>query len=222
MSSAPVLVIADPRERLLWEDALRARSLEVIRTDRRAARQEAGRRAPAAIVVSEKLAFLGSLRVIRDLRRDPATREAPIVLVGARPMTTAQRLRLGTSAPDATVEPGAGAEAVADAVVEALRRGKLPPPALSPAQQAGLRYSRLGTLLMMMGVIFSFPVQRPGEPDKSWFLLLIPLGGLVSDIATGRVDGRKKLLTWQGWAAIGFAIVIALGIVYFPRFFRLS
>jgi CheY-like chemotaxis protein len=222
MSSAPVLLIADPRERILWEDALRSRNLEVIGANRRTARREAGRRAPAAIIVSEKLPFMGSFRVIRDLRRDPATREAPVVLVGSRPISTAMRVRLGTSAPDATVEPGASAEAVADAVVEAMRRGKLPPPELTRAQQAGLRYNRLGTLLMVFGVVFSFPIQGPADPEKSWFILLIPLGGLVSDIATGRVDGRKKLLSWQGWAAIGIAIAIALGIVYFPRFFRLS
>lgn len=222
MSSAPVLVIAPPREALLWEDALRARKLEPVRADRRKAREAAARQAPAVIVVSEKLPFMGALRAIRELRRDPATREAPVVLVGVAPITTAQRLRLGASAPDATVAPGASPEAVADAAAEALRRGKLPPPELSPAQQAGMKYNRLGTMLMMLGVFLSWPAQGGGGPDRSWFLLLIPFGGLVSDFATGRVDGRKQPLSWQGWAAIGFMAVIALGILFLPRFFRLG
>lgn len=223
MSSSPVLVIAPAREALLWEDALRGRNLEPVRAERRHAREQATRQAPAVIVVSEKLPYMGGLRVIRELRRDPATRETPVVLVGVQPITTVQRLRLGTSAPDATVERGASAEAVAEAAAEAARRGKLPPVELTPAQQAGMKYTRLGSVLMMMGVFLSLPVQRGGETtEQSWFLLLIPFGGLVTDYAAGRVDGRKKLLSWQGWAAIGFIIAIALGIVFLPRFFRLG
>jgi hypothetical protein len=226
MAPAPVLVIAHPREALPWEDALRARNLEVIRTDRRTARQEADRRAPAVVVVSEKLPFMGALRTIRDLRRDPATREAPVVLAGSPPITISQRVRLGPGAPDATVARGAAPEAVAEAVVEVLRRGKLPPPELTAAQQKGLRYTRLGSMLMMMGVLFSFPIfpaqQGADAPDRSWYLLLIPLGGLLSDFATGRVDDRKKLLSWQGWAAIGVTIAMALGIHFFPGVFRLT
>jgi len=224
MSSAPVLVVAPEHEALLWQDALRGRNLEPIRADRRSARQQAARQAPAVVVVSERLAWMGGLRVIRELRRDPATREAPIVLVGVQPITTTQRLRLGPSAPDATVPRGASAEVVAEAAAEAARRGKLPPVELTPVQQAGMKYTRLGTVLMMMGVFLSLPVQRPGDQaaDQSWFLLLIPFGGLVTDYAAGRVDGRKKLLSWQGWAAIGFMVVIALGIVFLPRFFRLG
>ncbi len=223
MSSAPVLVVAPAREALLWEEALRGRNLEPIRADRKRAREQAARQAPAVVVVSEKLPFVGGLRVIRDLRRDPATREAPIVLVGVQPITTTQRLRLGASAPDATVPRGASAEAVAEAAAEAARRGKLPPVELTPAQQAGMKYTRLGTVLMMLGVFLSLPVQRAGgqTSDQSWFLLLIPLGGLVTDFAAGRVDGRRKLLSWQGWAAIGFMVIIALGIVLVPQFFRL-
>lgn len=219
MNSAPVLVIAHPREVLLWEDALRARKLEPIRADRGTALREAVRQSPAAIVVSEKLPRLGALRVIRDLRRDPATREAPVVLVGVQPFSTAQRLRLGTGAPDATVAPGSSPEAVAEAVAEAMKRGRVPPPELTPAQQAGMRYSRVGTVLMMMGVFLSIPQAGARQDHGSWFLLLIPLGGLVTDIGTGRVDGRKKLLSWQGWAAIAFMAVIALGIVFMPGFF---
>jgi CheY-like chemotaxis protein len=223
MSSAPVLVVAPAREALLWEDALRGRNLEPTQVDRGSARKQAARQAPAVVVVSEKLPFMGGLRVIRELRRDPATREAPIVLVGVQPLTTTQRLRLGASAPDATVPRGASAEAVADAAAEAARRGKSPPVELTPVQQAGMKYTRLGTVLMMMGVFLSLPVQRAGgqSTDQSWFLLLIPFGGLVTDYAAGRVDGRKELLSWQGWAAIGFMVVIALGIVFLPQFFRL-
>lgn len=225
MTPATVLVIAREQEALRWEGALRARNLEPVRGDWRKAREQATRQAPAVVVVSDKQGFLlGALRIIRDLRRDPATREAPVVLVGVQPITTVQRLRLGVSSPDATVPRGASPEAIAEAAAEALRQGKVPPPELTPAQQAGMKYSRIGNLLMMMGVFLALPVQRQGADavDQDWFLLLIPLGGLVSDYATGRVDGRKKLLSWQGWAAIGFMVVIALGIHFLPRFFRLA
>jgi hypothetical protein len=220
MSSAPVLVVAHPREVALWQDALRARGLDVVQADRKGARGEAGRRAPAVVVVSEKLPFAGALRVIRDLRRDPVTSETPVVMVGVRPFTTAQRIRLGASAPDGTVPPGASPEALAEEVAETLRRGKVPQPELTPAQQAGLRYTRIANMLMFLGVIFaSTPASKPGESKRGWFLLLVPLGGLIADVATGRVDGRKRPLSWQGWAAIGLSIVIALGIVLFPNFF---
>ncbi|HSP19318.1 MAG TPA: hypothetical protein VLQ79_07385 [Myxococcaceae bacterium] len=145
------------------------------------------------------------------------------MLVGVQPFTTAQRLRLGASAPDATVPRGATPEQIADAVEEASRRGKLPPVELTPAQQQGMKYSRIGTLLMMFGVIFSFPSmgsQTASSGHKAWFILLIPLGGLVSDFATGRVDGRGRLLSWQGWAALLLMVVIGLGLLFWPGFFQ--
>jgi hypothetical protein len=223
MKPAQVLVIAHPREADAWEPALRARGLEVssART-RKEAGPAASRATPAVVLVSEKLPMMGALRTTRSLRQDPATREAPVVLVGAPPFTVSQRTRLGLSAPDLTVPRGATPEAVADAALEALRTGRAAVPALTPAQQSGMKYSRIASLLMVMGVIFAMPTRQATDAfDHSWFMELIPLGGLVSDIATGRVDGRKRLLSWQGWAAIGFLVAIALGIVFWPSVFRL-
>ncbi len=222
MKPATVLVVAPPREAGPWEQALRARGLEVVRaTGRREAARAARTASPAAAVVSEKLPFAGALRVTRELRFDPATREAPVVLVGLAPFTTSQRLRLGASAPDATVAKGASPEAVAEAAMEAMRRGKVPPPELTPQQQAAMRYSRFGTILMMMGVVFAFsPRQASSGFDRAWFVLLVPLGGIVSDITTGRVDGRRRWLGWQGWAAVGCIAILALGILFLPRIFR--
>jgi ActR/RegA family two-component response regulator len=217
---AAVLLVAPPREAGAWEPALQGRGLEVVRAGGgREGRAAAARTPPAVVAVSEKLPFAGALRAIRELRKDPATREVPVVLVGMAPLTVAQRLRLGASAPDATVPPGARPEAVADAIEEALRRGKLPPPELTPAQRAGMKYSRIGNMLMIFGVIFSMPGGGSGA-GRSWFVLLIPLGGLVSDYATGRVDGRKKLLGWQGWAALVLSVAMAVGILVWPNFFR--
>jgi CheY-like chemotaxis protein len=223
MSKAPILVVAHPREAAAWEAALRARGLEVV-TARSAKDAEPAVRsaAPAAVLVSERLPFAGALRAIRALRFDPASREAPVVLAGSAPFTVSQRLRLGAAAPDATVPRNARPEAVAEAVLEALRQGKLAPPELTPAQQQAQRYARLASVLMLLGVFFAMAGGPTAQGfDRSWFVELVPLGGLVSDIATGRVDGRKKLLSWQGWAAIGFMVVIAVGIVFWPRVFRL-
>src|SRR5512142_2654259 len=143
MAKPPVLIIAHPREAAAWEQALRARGHEVSTAASRKAAGPAVRSAtPAVVLVSERLPMAGALRVIRDLRQDPATREAPVVLAGLAPFTVSQRLRLGLSAPDATVPRGASPEAVAEAVEQALRTGKLPPPELTPAQQAAQRYSR--------------------------------------------------------------------------------
>jgi hypothetical protein len=58
-----------------------------------------------------------------------------------------------------------------------------------------------------------------GADSKAWFLLLVPLGGLISDYASGLVDERKKLLTWQGWAALGLAVALSVGILLWPGFF---
>jgi len=174
------------------------------------------------VLVSQKLPMAGALRVVRDLRADPATREAPVVLAGVAPLTVSQRLRLGLAAPDVTSPRGAGAEAVADAVEQALRTGKLPPPELTPAQQAAQRYSRIATMLMMMGVIFALPAGPSSQGfDRSWFMELIPLGGLLSDYTTGRVDGRRRLLSWQGWTAIALMVGMAAGILFWPSVFRL-
>lgn len=218
-----VLVIAKPQEAAAWEEPLRARGLEVVRppASRKEARATGPRPPPDVVVVSEKLPFSGALRTTRELRKDPATREVPVVLVGMQPLTTAQRLRLGAAAPDATVPPGAGPDAVAAAAEEALRKGKLPPPELTPAQQAGMKYSRIGNMLMVLGVVFSLPGGggSGGGQGRAWFILLIPFGGLVSDYATGRVDGRRQLLSWQGWAAIAFMVVMALGILLKPDLF---
>jgi len=223
MPRPTVLVIARRSEAPAWEESLRARGLEVIRAD---ARKEKGsgaaRQAPSVVVVSEKLPFAGALRVTRDLRKDPATREIPVVLVGVHPFATVQRMRLGAAAPDATVPPRATPEQVASAVEEALRTGKLPPVELTPAQQQGLRYARIGTLLMVFGVIFSFPGIGSGtsSPGKAWYILLIPLGGLVSDFANGRVDGRRRWLSWQSWAAGIIMVAMAVALLVWPGFLR--
>lgn len=221
MATPTVLVIARPKESAAWAEALAARGFEVIRAD---ARKDgpSPRVAPAVVVISERLPFGGGLRTLRDLRKDPATRELPLVLVGARPFTTLQRFRLGPSAPDATVPAGATPEAIAVAVEEAHRTGRLPPVQLTPAQQAGMKYARIGTLLMVFGVIFSFPSMgsRAVPGGKAWWMLLIPLGGLVTDWANGRVDGRKKPLSWQGWAAIAIMAAMALAMLFWPAFFQ--
>jgi hypothetical protein len=223
MSQPIALVIARPTELDAWEPALRARGLSVVRAERRRKGAPPPRETPSVVVISEKLPFGGALRATRDLRKGPATRELPVVLVGVQPFTTAQRLRLGVSAPDATVPRGATPEQVAEAVVEASRKGRLPPVELTPAQRAGMKYSRIGTLLMMFGVIFSFPSMGPqnasSHHDKAWFILLIPLGGLVSDLATGRVDGRRRLLSWQGWAALVIMVGVGVGLLAWPGFF---
>ncbi|HET6412004.1 MAG TPA: hypothetical protein VFG53_08075 [Anaeromyxobacter sp.] len=224
MNRPSVLVFAPQREIAAWEEALRSRGLEVKRPP---TRKEAGsvpaREPPSVVVVSEKLPFGGALRATRELRKDPLTREAPVVLVGVRPITIAQRLRLGAAAPDATVDRGATPEAIATAAEEAMRRGRLPPVELTTAQKAGMRYSRIGTMLMVLGVIFSLPAGgSAGTQGRGWFILLIPLGGLLSDFATGRVDGRRRLLSWQGWTAIVLTILMAVGIAFWPDFFRFT
>jgi hypothetical protein len=222
MAQPLALVIARPQELDAWEPALRAQGLGVIRAERRKG-APVSRESPSVVLVSERLPFAGALRATRELRKSPGTRELPVVLVGIQPFTTAQRLRLGVSAPDATVPRGATPEQIAEAAVEASRRGKLPPVELTPAQKQGMKYSRIGTLLMMFGVIFSFPSfgsHTASSGEKAWFILLIPLGGLVSDVATGRVDGRRQVLSWQGWAALALMVGIALGLLFWPGFFE--
>lgn len=221
MPTPTALVIANAKQFAAWEQALRARGLEPFH----AGKKGGERPAPSVVVVSEKLPFAGALRVTKDLRKDPATRELPVVLVGAHPFTNSQRLRLGDSAPDATVPPGASPEELAAVVEQALKAGRLPPVELTPSQKQGMRYSRTGTILMVFGVFLSFPSLRPtaGEavdPWRAWCILLIPLGGLVSDISSGRVDGRKRLLSWQGWAAVAIMVGITLGLLFWPGFQR--
>lgn len=221
VSTPTALVIARPKESAPWAQALSARGFEVIRADVRKD-EPSPRASPSVVVVSERLPMAGALRTIRDLRKDPATRELPVVLVGVRPFTTVQRVRLGASAPDATVASGASPEDVAAAVEEAHRQGRVPPVELTPAQRAGMKYSRIGTLLMVFGVIFSFPNigSQQSAGGKAWWILLIPLGGLVSDWATGRVDDRKKLLSWQGWAAFAILAAMAVALLVWPAFFH--
>ncbi len=215
------LVIASAKQFAAWEDALRGRGLEPVHAGAKDA-PPGPRAAPSVVVVSEKLPFAGALRATRELRKDPATRELPVVLVGVQPFSSTQRLRLGTAAPDATVPPGTGPDDVAAAVEEARHRGRLPPVELTAAQQAGLKYTRIGTLLMVFGVIFSFPSlgSSASSPGKAWYILLIPLGGLVSDYATGKVDGRRRPLSWQGWAALAFLVAMGIGLLVWPGFFR--
>jgi hypothetical protein len=72
---------------------------------------------------------------------------------------------------------------------------------------------------MVLGAVFSLPsLGGASETAKAWFIELIPLGGLVSDIASGRVDGRQRLLSWHGWSAVALLIAIALGLVFWPGF----
>jgi hypothetical protein len=223
MTRSPILIVAPPRELPAWEAALQGRGLEVERaTSRGEARAAVARRSPSAVVVSERLPFGGALRVTRELRKDPATKEVPVAVIGLPPLTNGQRLRLGAAAPDTCLKAGTSAEDVATAVVDLLEHGRPPPVELTPAQQAGMRYSRIGTMLMVLGVIFSMPGTGGSQASDSraWFVLLIPLGGLVSDVATGRVDGRPRLLSWQGWTALALIGVMAAGIVLWPAFFR--
>ena len=93
---------------------------------------------------------------------------------------------------------------------------------LTPGQQKGLKYSRIGTLLMVFGVIFSFPSigSSGSSPGKAWYILLIPFGGLVSDFATCRVDGQRRPLSWQGWAALVIMVLMAIGLLVWPGFLR--
>jgi len=218
-----VLIVARERDLVAWGDALVARGMEVLHAKgRREALQAVSRRTPAAVLLSERLPFGGALRVARDLRKHPATQEGPVVLHGVQSLTTAQRLRLGPAAPDACVKAGVAAEAVAAAVEEAMKSGRAPPVELTPVQQSAMKYSRIGTMLMVFGVIFSMPGMGSSaqSQNKSWFILLIPLGGLVSDFATGRVDGRRRLLSWQGWTALVLLALMALGVALWPGFFR--
>lgn len=225
MSQPCVLVVATRRELPGFLQALRARGLDVlVATSHKEAQAAVAKQAPSVALISEKLPLGGALRVSKDLRRHPATKEIPLVLYGLKPLTVAQRVRLGPSAPDATVKGGVSADEVASAVASALEQGRLPQIELTPRQQGGMKYSRIGNMLMVFGVIFSMPglggsPSTTGADNKSWFLLMVPLGGLVSDYATGLVDGRKKLLTWQGMAAIALAAVLAVCILVWPRFF---
>ncbi|HVO20010.1 MAG TPA: hypothetical protein VMU15_12185 [Anaeromyxobacter sp.] len=223
MPAPLVLIVARERDLPPWADALVARGMEVERaTGRRQALAAVGQRAPAAVLMSERLPFGAPLRIVRDLRKHPATQEVPVVLHGMRPLTTAQRLRLGQAAPDACLRAGARPDEVAQAVEEALRSGRARPVELTPAQQSAMKYSRIGTMLMVFGVIFSMPGLGGGAQadGKSWYILLVPLGGLVSDFATGRVDGRRRLLSWQGWAALALLAAMAAGLALWPGAFR--
>jgi hypothetical protein len=222
MASTPlVLVLATARDQSAWADALGARGMEVVRAgSRREALAAVAQRAPGVVLLSERIRF-GALRLIRDLRRHPGSQEVPVVLHGLAPLTVAQRLRLGPGAPDVSLPGKATAEEVADAVQGALRSGRAPPVQLTPAQQHAMKYSRIGTLLMVFGVMFSMPLGGQAQADsKAWFILLVPLGGLVSDYATGRVDGRKRPLSWQGWTALALVVVMAAVVVIWPGFFR--
>jgi CheY-like chemotaxis protein len=226
MSRPSVLVVATKKELQPWEAALQSRGYDVTcTTSHKEAAAALAQRSPSVVLVSEKLPLGGALRISKDFQKHPATQQTPVVFYGIAPLTVAQRVRLGPSAPDATVKAGASADEVAAAVAAALEKGKLPPLQLTPQQQSGMKYSRIGNMMMVFGVIFSMPglgggAPAPGASDhKSWFLLLVPLGGLVADYATGLVDQRKKLLTWQGWAAVAMAGVIAVGILVWPDFF---
>jgi CheY-like chemotaxis protein len=226
MSRSSVLVVAPKKELQAWEDVLRARGHDVTcAASPKEASAAVAQRSPSAVLVSEKLPLGGALRLAKEFQKHPATQQTPVVMAGIAPLTVAQRVRLGPGAPDATVKRGATAEEVADAVAAALEKGKLPPLQLTPQQQSGMKYSRIGNMMMVFGVIFSMPglgggAPAPGASDnKSWFLLLVPLGGLVADYATGLVDQRKKLLTWQGWAAIAMAGIIAVAILVWPDYF---
>ena len=79
MSRPTVLVVAPARQLAAWEEPLRAQGLEVVRaTSRQEARTAAAGQPLSVVLVSEKLPFAGALRVIRELRKDPATREASL------------------------------------------------------------------------------------------------------------------------------------------------
>jgi ActR/RegA family two-component response regulator len=215
-----VLAVAPPKQLETWEPALRARGLEVLRASGHAeALSELRRSNAAAVVVSERLPWNGALRVARAVRADSGLAGVPVVVVGYPELTTAQRLRLRGGAPDASVPMKASPDEVAAAVQAAVERGPLPPVVLTPEQERALKVSRVAMLLMLFGVIFSFPTRSPTAAAQIWWILLVPLGGLLSDWATGRVDGRARLLSWQGWAAIVLGVAIAVAIPLFPGWF---
>jgi len=216
----PVLAVAPPKQLATWEPALRARGFEVVRAASRGdALSELRRTNVAAVVISERLPWNGALNLARGIRSDAALAGPPIVVVGLPELTTAQRLRLRGGGPDATTPMKATPEEVASAVAAAIERGPLPPLALSPAQERAMKLSRVATLLMMFGLIFSLPFGASASRGQAWWILLVPVGGLVSDYATGRVDGRARLLGWQGWAAIVLAVALVPAILLFPGFF---
>ena len=124
-----VLAVAPPKLLQTWEPALRARGFEVIRAAGRAdALSELRRSNVAAVVVSERLPWNAALRITRAVKSDSGLAGVPVVVAGFPEITTAQRLRLRGSAPDATVPMKATPEEVAAAVSGAAERGPLPLP----------------------------------------------------------------------------------------------
>jgi ActR/RegA family two-component response regulator len=215
-----VLAVAPPKLLQTWEPALRARGFEVIRAAGRAdALSELRRSNVAAVVVSERLPWNAALRITRAVKSDSGLAGVPVVVAGFPEITTAQRLRLRGSAPDATVPMKATPEEVAAAVSGAAERGPLPALELTPAQERAARLQRAATILMLAGVVLSLPTRGLSSGAQIWFILLVPAGGLVADWANGRLDGRRAWLSWQGWAAIVLGFAMAAAIVLFPWFF---
>jgi hypothetical protein len=216
----PVLVVARASELAQWQPALEARGLRVIpAADRGDAKSELARSNVSAVVVSERLPWNGALRLVREVRTDQSLATVPVVVVGLPEVTPSMRLRLRGGAPDATLPRTATPEAVAQRVEEAIAAGPVKPVELTPAQERAARLQRTANILMIFGLILSMPLTGPAGPGQAWWILLVPAGGLLADWATGRVDGRKKLFSWQGWAAIAAAVVLVGVILRFPGFF---
>jgi DNA-binding NarL/FixJ family response regulator len=216
----PILAVASPKLLATWEPALRAQGFDVVRAAGRDDAQSELRRSNfSAVVVSGRLPWNGATRVARAVHADPGSAAVPVLAVGLPEITTAQRLRLRSGAPDATVPANARPEALAAAVAAAIERGPVPLPELNPEQQRAMRMSRIATWLMLFGVVFSMQSRNPGSSAQAWWVILVPAGGLLADYATGRVDGRARLLSWQGWAAIVLGVGLAAGIVLYPGFF---
>lgn len=216
----PVLIVAPSKELAAWQAALEARGLRVIPAANRGdAKSELKRSNVSAVLVSERLPWDAALRLSREVRTDETLAAVPVVAVGLPAITPSMRLRLRGGVPDATLPRGAAPEAVAQRVEEAIAAGPAKPVALTPEQERAAKLQRAANLVMMFGLIFSLPLRGPSASGQAWWVMLVPAGGVLADWATGRLDGRRKLLSWQGWAAIAAAAVLVVAILRFPAFF---
>ncbi len=216
----PVLVVAPSKELALWQSALEARGLRAIPARSHGdAKSELKRSNVSAVLVSERLPWNAALRLAREVRVDAAMAAVPVVAVGLPTMTPSMRLRLRGAAPDVTVPKGTDPAAIAQRVEEAIAAGPAPALELTPEQQRSAQIQRVANILMVVGLVLSMPFRGPAAPGQAWWILLVPAGGLIADWATGRMDGRGKLLSWQGWTAIAAAVVLVAVILRFPAFF---
>jgi CheY-like chemotaxis protein len=86
ISASPLILVADPDgdNRTLYHEALRAAGYAVTEaSDGRAALTEALTRPPALLLMELRLPLVDGYRLCEVLRRDPATRSLPILVVTA-------------------------------------------------------------------------------------------------------------------------------------------